>query len=93
MVTAIVLIKAQTAKVSELAQAMVEVKGVSEVFSVAGRWDLVALVRVGSHDDLATVVSDGIRKLDGVADSETLIAFRTYSQHELEAAFSLGIEG
>lgn len=92
MVTAIVLIRAQTDKVSDLAQRITEVKGVSEVFSVAGRWDLVVIVRVTSNDDLATVVSDGIRKLEGIAASETLIAFRAYSQRELEAAYSLGTD-
>lgn len=92
MVTAIVLITAQADRVPELAEALVEVAGVSEVFSVAGRWDLVAIVRVGSNDDLATVVSDRIRKLPGVVASETLIAFRAYSRRELEAAFSLGLE-
>ncbi|MBK7251435.1 MAG: Lrp/AsnC ligand binding domain-containing protein [Gammaproteobacteria bacterium] len=92
MVTAIVLITAQADRVPELAKALVEVKGVSEVFSVAGRWDLVAIVRVGSNEDLATVVSDRIRKLPGIVASETLIAFRAYSQRELEAAFALGLE-
>lgn len=92
MITAIVLITAQADRVPELAKALVEVKGVSEVFSVAGRWDLVAIARVGSNEDLATVVSDRIRKLPGIVASETLIAFRAYSQRELEAAFSLGLE-
>jgi DNA-binding Lrp family transcriptional regulator len=92
MVTAVVLIKAQTEQVSDLARKITEVKGVSEVFSVAGRWDLVVLVRVNSHEDLATVVSDGIRKVGGVVESETLIAFRTYSQRELEAAYSIGTD-
>lgn len=92
MVTAIVLITAQADRVPELAQALVEVEGVSEVFSVAGRWDLVAIVRVGSNDDLAIVVSNRIRKLPGIVASETLIAFRAYSRRELEAAFSLGLE-
>jgi DNA-binding Lrp family transcriptional regulator len=93
MTTAIVLITAQTDKVSELAERIAEVKGVSEVFSVAGRIDLVAVVRVPTNDELASVVSDGIRKLPGVAGSETLIAFRAYSKQELDAGFALGIEG
>jgi DNA-binding Lrp family transcriptional regulator len=92
MVTAIVLIKAKTDRVSELAQALTEVEGVTEVFSVAGRWDLVVTVRVGEHEELATVVSDAIRKIPGIRHSETLIAFRTYSRRELEVAFSLGTD-
>jgi len=91
-VTAIVLIKAQTDKVSELAQRLVEVDGVTEVFSVAGQHDLVAIVRATDNEKLAVVVSDRVRKLGGIANSETLIAFRTYSKGELEAAFSIGLD-
>ncbi|MBV6417437.1 MAG: hypothetical protein CMLOHMNK_02137 [Steroidobacteraceae bacterium] len=90
-VTAIVLIKAQTDMVTALARALVEIDGVAEVFSVAGHYDLVAIVRVADHDSLATVVSDGIRKLPGIAGTETLIAFRAYSRGELEAAYSIGL--
>ena len=92
MVAALVLIKAETDKVGDLAQALTDIEGVQEVFSVAGRWDLVAIVRVRDNDDLATVVTDRIRKLPGIAGSETMIAFRTYSKRELEAGFSLGLE-
>ena len=60
--------------------------------SVAGRWDLVAIVRVKDNEDLATVVTDRIRKLPGIAGSETMISFRTYSKREIEAGFSLGAE-
>ena len=92
MVAALVLIKAETDKVGELAQALTDIEGVHEVFSVAGRWDLVAIVRVRDNEDLATVVTEHIRKLPGIAGSETMIAFRTYSKRELEAGFSLGVE-
>lgn len=93
MTTAIVLIKAQTDQVSALAEKINEVKGVSEVFSVAGQYDLVAIVRVASNERLAEVVSDGIRRLPGITYSETLIAFRTYSKAEIEGTFSIGAEG
>ena len=92
MVAALVLIKAETDKVGDLAQALTDIEGVQEVFSVAGRWDLVAIVRVRDNEDLATVVTERIRKLTGIAGSETMIAFRTYSKRELEAGFSLGVE-
>ncbi|MGE0582275.1 MAG: Lrp/AsnC family transcriptional regulator [Steroidobacteraceae bacterium] len=92
MVTAIVLINAATDKVSQLARQLTEIEGVTEVFSVAGRWDLVVLVKVGEHAQLATVVSDAIRKAPGITHSETLIAFRAYSRRELETAFSLGTD-
>ena len=90
MVTAVVLIKAQTDKVTALAEQMAELEGVSEVFSVAGQYDLVALVRVRENEDLARVISDRMRKLAGITSSETLIAFKVYSKKDLEAAFSLG---
>jgi DNA-binding Lrp family transcriptional regulator len=92
MVTAVVLIKAQTDKVSALAEQMAELEGVSEVFSVAGQYDLVALVRVRENDDLASVISDRVRKLPGIVSSETLIAFKVYSKKDIEAAFSLGLD-
>lgn len=92
MVAALVLIKAETAKVGDLAQALTGIDGVQEVFSVAGRWDLVAIVRVRDNEDLATVVTDRIRKLPDIAESETMIAFRTYSKRELEEGFALGVD-
>jgi DNA-binding Lrp family transcriptional regulator len=92
MVTAVVLIKAQTDKVSALAEQMADLEGVSEVFSVAGQYDLVALVRVRENEDLARVISDKVRKLPGIVSSETLIAFKVYSKKDIEAAFSLGLD-
>jgi DNA-binding Lrp family transcriptional regulator len=92
MVTAVVLIKAQTDKVSSLAERMADLEGVSEVFSVAGQYDLVALVRVKENDDLARVISDQVRQLPGIVSSETLIAFKVYSKKDIEAAFSLGLD-
>ena len=92
MVTAVVLIKAQTDKVTALAEQMAELEGVSEVFSVAGQYDLVALVRVRENEDLAKVISDRMRKLPGITSSETLIAFKVYSRKDIEAAFSLGLD-
>lgn len=91
-VTAVVLIKARTAQINELAQALVEVDGVAEVFSVAGRYDLVAIVRAARNEDLAEIVSQRMHQVAGIVDSETLIAFRVYRNAEIEAAFSLGIE-
>lgn len=92
MVTAVVLIKAQTDKVTSLAEQMAELEGVSEVFSVAGQYDLVALVRVPENEDLARVISDRMRRLPGITSSETLIAFKVYSKKDIEAAFSLGLD-
>lgn len=91
-VTAVVLIKARTAQINALAQALVEVDGVAEVFSVAGRYDLVAIVRAARNEDLAEIVSERIHQVVGIVDSETLIAFRVYRNADVDAAFSLGIE-
>jgi DNA-binding Lrp family transcriptional regulator len=92
MVTALVLIKAATDKIPELAQTMAELEGVTEVFSVAGQYDLVALVRVRENEQLAKVISEKMRKLPGITSSETLIAFKVYSRKDIEAAFQLGLD-
>jgi DNA-binding Lrp family transcriptional regulator len=92
MVTAIVLISAETSRIPDLAERIAEMKGVQEVFSVAGRHDLVAIVRVAKNEDLADVISDKMRHLDGIVATETMIAFRAYSKQELEAGFELGLD-
>lgn len=92
MVTAIVLIKAETNRIPDLAEKIADMAGVSEVFSVAGRHDLVAVVRVSTNEDLADVISDKMRHLQGIVETETMIAFRAYSKRELEAGFELGLD-
>ncbi len=92
MVTAIVLIKAETNRIPELADEIAAMAGVSEVFSVAGRHDLVAIVRVSKNEELADVISDKMRHLKGIVETETMIAFRAYSRQELEAGFELGMD-
>lgn len=88
-VTAMVMIKAQPSRSTALAKEIAEVKGVSEVFSVAGRFDLVAIVRAARNEDLADIVSGDIHSLSGISDSETLIAFRVYSRRELTEGTAL----
>jgi DNA-binding Lrp family transcriptional regulator len=90
VVTAIVLIKADVARIPETAEAIAQIPAVSEVYSVTGEIDLVAIVRVRSHDQLGDVIPGTLNKVPGVSHTETHIAFRTYSRHDLEAAFSLG---
>lgn len=92
MVTAIVLISAETNRIPELAESIVEMDGVQEVFSVAGRHDLVAIVKVQQNEQLADVISDRMRHLEGIVATETMIAFRAYSKKELEAGFELGLD-
>lgn len=92
MVTAIVLIEAETSRIPELAEQIVNMEGVQELFSVAGRHDLVAIVKVPKNEDLADVISDKMRNLEGIVATETMIAFRAYSKKELEAGFELGLD-
>ena len=90
MVNAFVLLKVQPARIAALASELTEIAGVAEVYSVAGDVDLVAIVRVRHHDDLAEVVTGRLSQLDGIVETRTMIAFQAYSQHDLDAMFSLG---
>ena len=90
MVTAIVLLNVARDRINAVAERLADVPGITEVYSVAGRYDLVAVIRVKTNDELADVVTSRMRKLAGITSTETLIAFRAYSRHDLEAAFSLG---
>ena len=90
MVTAIVFVKADVARIPEVAEAIAALTGVSEVYSVTGAIDLIAMVRVSHLDEVAAVVADELNRVPGVVSTETHIAFRAYSAHDLEAAFSLG---
>ena len=92
MITAIVFVHAETARIPEVAGAIADIDGVSEVYSVTGTIDLIALVRARRNDEIADIVSDRLNKVPGVVDTETHIAFRTQSKHDLEAAFSIGYE-
>jgi len=92
MITAIVLVQADVDRIPEVAEAIAELDGVTEVYSVTGDVDLVAMVRVREHDQLADVIADRLNKVEGVSRTQTHIAFRTYTRHDLEAAFALGME-
>ena len=92
MVSAVVLLSMERDKINEVAQQLVAFDGVTEVYSVAGDADLIAMVRVRRHEDLADTIADRLNKVTGVTGTNTHIAFRTYSAHDLEAAFSLGLE-
>ena len=91
-VHAVVLIQCDVDGIAAAAEAIADVAGVSEVYSVAGEFDLVAIVRVPAHDDLAKVIPGGIARVDGVARTESLIAFQVYSKHDLERMFSIGFD-
>lgn len=91
MVTAIVLICADRGRVNSVAQALLEIEGVSEVYSVGGRFDLVAILRVASNEALAEAVTEHLQKVPDIRETETLIAFKAQSRHDLESMFSIGL--
>jgi DNA-binding Lrp family transcriptional regulator len=93
VITAIVMINCEVNRIPEVAEAIANIPAVTEVYSVTGDADLIAMVRVRAHDEFADVIADRLNKIDGVVGTSTHIAFRTYSAHDLEAAFSLGLDG
>jgi DNA-binding Lrp family transcriptional regulator len=92
VITAFVLIKTDAARIPETAEEISAIPGISEVYSVTGEWDLIAIARVRKHEDLADVIADKLSKVPAVIHTTTHIAFRAYSQHDLDAAFALGFE-
>jgi DNA-binding Lrp family transcriptional regulator len=90
MTNAIVLIKAERSAMGGLGGELADVEGVSEVYSVTGEWDFVAILRVRSPDDLAPLVTGKLSAVTGVRDTYTMVAFEAFSQHDLEAMFSIG---
>lgn len=92
MVSSVVLLTVERGYINEVAEALAALPGVSEVYSVGGRFDLVAILRVKNNDRLAELVTEQMLKIDGIQDSETLIAFRVHSRHDLESMFSIGLD-
>ena len=91
MVTALVLLNVERSKVNAVAETLTEMDGVSEVYSVAGRYDLAAVIRARDNDQMAELVTDHMLKVQGIIKSETLIAFRVQSRHDLDSMFSIGM--
>ncbi|RME42163.1 MAG: Lrp/AsnC family transcriptional regulator [Chloroflexi bacterium] len=92
MVTAIVLINVERAQVNRVAQALLALNGVTEVFSVAGQYDLVAILRTRTNEEIADLVTGHIQDVQGITRTETLMAFKVYSNYDLEHLFSIGVE-
>ena len=92
MVSAVILLVVEKAKVNEVAERLVELQGVTEVYSVAGQYDLVVVARVRDNEAIAEAVTNHMLKIDGILRSETLIAFRAFSRYNLERMFSIGME-
>lgn len=91
MVSSVVLLNVERGRINEIAEVLAEMDGVSEVYSVGGRYDLVAIIRVKDNETLAELVTSRMLLVDGITDSETLIAFRVFSRHDLESMFSIGL--
>lgn len=91
MVTAFVLLNVERSRINETAEELAGIEGISEVYSVSGRLDLIAVIRVASNEELADLVTSRMLKVDGIASSETLTAFRVHSRHDLDTMFSIGM--
>lgn len=90
MVSAIVLINTAQGSTPEVAQGLIDLPGIAEAYSVAGSYDLVAIARVRDHEELADLVAGRVQKIPGIQATNTLIAFRAYSQRDLEAMWDIG---
>ena len=89
MVNALILLNVDRDKVNDVAEKLSEIEGVSEVYSVAGRYDLAVVVRAKDNDHLADLVTGTLLGIEGIQKSETLFAFRVYSKHDLDRMFSI----
>jgi len=92
MVTAIILINVTQGRVPQVAEALINLPGITEAYSVAGPYDLVAIARVRRHDELADLVAAGLQRIPGIENTNTLIAFRSYSQRDLASMWDIGFE-
>lgn len=91
MVTAIVLLSVDRKSINTVAEQLAAIDGIAEVYSVSGRYDLAAIIRVKDNDSLAELVTNHMLKVEGIQRSETLIAFRVFSKHDLEQMFAIGM--
>ena len=92
MITAIVLIKAQPQRIAECAMKLAGIEGVSQVYSVSGEWDLVAMIEVAEHEAIARIVTEQVTVVPGIKSTQTLTSFRAYSKKDLEQAWDIGLE-
>ena len=90
MINAIILINAERTKINSVAEQLVSLNGISEVYSVSGRFDLVAVIRLPHADDLADLMTEQVIKVDGIINTESMVAFKTISKSDLAGMFELG---
>lgn len=91
MVTSIILINTERSKINEVAERLADMEGISEVYSVSGNYDLVAMVRVPTNDDLANLITKRLLGIPFIVKTETMLAFQTFSKHDLDAMFAVGM--
>jgi len=92
VITTIVLIKCDPKTIPQSAVKLAGIDGVTEVYSVSGEWDLVAIVKVTEYERIAQVVTEEFARVPGVERTQTLTAFRAYSKQDLEQAWDIGLE-
>lgn len=89
MVTFIILLNVKSNRITAIAEQLAEMPEISEVYSVTGNYDLVVIVRTRSNDDVAELVTNRLAVIEGIEKTDTMLAFKAYSQHDLESMFSI----
>jgi DNA-binding Lrp family transcriptional regulator len=92
MISAFVMLNVEPGRVKSLAAELLAVKGVTEVYSVAGPFDLIAIVRVREHDELSELVTENIAGRPGIVSTETMVAFRAFANRDLDAVWDIGVD-
>ncbi|MGZ3497270.1 MAG: Lrp/AsnC family transcriptional regulator [Vulcanimicrobiaceae bacterium] len=92
MVTAFILMNVERPRLKTIADDLLAIEGIAEVYSVAGPFDLVAVARVKEHEQLNDLVTEHIAALDGIVDTETLIAFRSFAKKDLGMLWDIGVD-
>jgi DNA-binding Lrp family transcriptional regulator len=92
VITTIVLIQAEPKSIPKTAAALAGIDGVTDVYSVSGEWDLIAIVKVAEYEQIAEIVTERFPSVPGLVKTTTLTAFRAYSKADLEQAWDLGVD-
>lgn len=91
MVTSIILMNVERKQINQVAEQLSDTKGITEVYSVSGKYDLIAIVRVKTNENLSDLVTKEILQIEAITKTETMLAFKAYSKHDLEEMFNIGM--
>lgn len=91
MVTAIIMLSVEKKHINQVAEKVASIEGLSEVYSVSGSYDIAAIARVQTNDQLSELVTKHLAQIDYILKTETMLAFQAYSKHDLEGMFSVGV--